>query len=162
MKRKPIKIDWDGLEEAFTNPSREEVAYLDGVTGHMVLEGEGEEDADPDVDEEPEIRPQGGPAPRLRQDPTLIRVEPPDLETKIEWLGGFLDGAPDLAPQVVTELNEASVTDDPAKALGDVLKRHPAVRDRWYLYRAERLHEWMDQWLEAHGVTAVDPPHWRR
>jgi hypothetical protein len=161
MKRKPIKIDWDALEEAFTNPSHEEMAYLDGVTGHMVLEGEGEEDQAPDDDEDAEVRAPGGPPPRLRQDPTLIRIEPPDLETKIEWLGAFLDAAPDLDRQVVSELNEASATEDPAEALGEVLKRHPAVRDRWYLYRAERLHEWIDEWLAAHGVEAVDPAPWR-
>ena len=36
---KPLKIDWDALEEAFNSQSEELIYYLDLVTGHVVLEG---------------------------------------------------------------------------------------------------------------------------
>jgi len=44
MKRKPIKIDWEELEDAFNSPPEEISSYLDGISGHVALEGEGEED----------------------------------------------------------------------------------------------------------------------
>jgi hypothetical protein len=161
MKRKPIKIDWGVLEEAFTNPNHEEVAYLDGVTGHVLLEGEGEEAEDLEDDEAAEVKVLGGPAPRRREDPTRIRVEPPDLETKIDWMTEFLEITPGLDALVVVQLSEALASDDPANAAGEVLKQNPAVRDAWYLFRSERLHELIDDWLEASGVESVDPPPWR-
>ena len=43
MQRKPIKVDWDALEEAFDSRDPEVAYYLDRITGHVVLDGEGEE-----------------------------------------------------------------------------------------------------------------------
>ena len=41
MKRKPIRVDWDDLEEAFSNRRAESSSSLDAITGHVVLDGEG-------------------------------------------------------------------------------------------------------------------------
>ena len=35
MKHKPIRLDWDELEVAFTNHDEEIVYYLDLVTGNV-------------------------------------------------------------------------------------------------------------------------------
>ena len=40
------------------------------------------------------------------------------------------------------------------------LRDSPQSKDRWYLYRAERLHELIDEWLEQNAVIATDPPPW--
>ena len=163
MKRKPIKIDWDELEEAFSTPEEEAEFYLDSVTGRVVLEGEGDlepEDEDDAYDQRPVPAAATGVE---RDDPTRIPILPPDADTKIEWLQGFLrekGRAHDVA--VVAELTAAIDTDDPVDALGEVLNRNPGVRDAWYLYRADRLHELIDEWLADHDLQCTDPPPWQR
>ena len=69
MKRKQIKIDWDELEDAFTNPQDEVFCFLDRVTGRVVLEGEGDDlhDDDRNYDRPPdaaEVPPQDDPTRR--------------------------------------------------------------------------------------------------
>ncbi len=68
MKRKPIRIDWEELEDAFNSPPEEITSYLDGISGHVILEGEGEED-----DLEDENPASASP----RNDPTRISIRPP-------------------------------------------------------------------------------------
>jgi hypothetical protein len=164
MKRKPIKIDWDEIEEAFSAPEEEAEFYLDAVTGRVVLEGEG--DVEPEDDDE--AYEQGrvvtnGPMAVKRDDPTRIPIVPPDTETKIEWLQGFLrDKGHGHDAAIVAELTAAIDAGDPAEALGEVLNRNPAVRDAWYVYRADRLHELIDEWLADYDLQCTDPPPWRR
>ena len=54
MKHKPIRLDWDELEVAFTNHDEEIVYYLDLVTGKVIIDGEGEDD---DFDDEDDFSP---------------------------------------------------------------------------------------------------------
>ncbi|MHC4429863.1 MAG: hypothetical protein ACYS0D_14880, partial [Planctomycetota bacterium] len=64
-------------------------------------------------------------------------------------------------PEVVAELTEAIDAPNVARALGDILNRNPEVRDAWYLYRSDCLHEMIDAWLEENGVDITDPPPWK-
>jgi hypothetical protein len=163
MKHKPIKIDWDALEEAFNNPQEELLFYLDRVTGHVVLEGEGEED---DLDQDDEDFEGGHPNPPppvpvpLRSDSTRIYVDPPDSMQKVEWMKGFTADGRGQDPQVIARLATAVESDDPVNDLTEILNEHPEVRDAWYVYRAERVHEMIDDWLEENDVVPVDPPPW--
>ena len=86
MKHKPIRVDWDELEVAFNNRNEEIVYYLDLVTGHVVLEGEGEEDDFDDADEfhRPSTPPSGA-------ESTRGYIRPVDHTRKLEWMGGFLE-----------------------------------------------------------------------
>jgi hypothetical protein len=130
MKRKPIKIDWNDLEEAFSNLQAEATSYLDAITGHVVLEGEGEEDDL--LDEDAAMNAVGGPSKSRQDDPTRLPIRPPDLTRRI----------------------------DPNR-VRDVLNRNPEVRDAWYAYRFDRLHEMIDEWLAKNGVEPTDPPPWK-
>jgi hypothetical protein len=160
MKHRRIKIDWDSLEEAFNRPPEDVASYLDRVTGRVVLEGEGE--ADPLDDDDGSM---DGPASErltpLRDDAVRLYVHPPDAELKIEWLKAFLDGNRVGDEQARQLLLAALDADDPVEELGEVLGRHPDVRDTWYAYRTERLHEMIDAWLETNGIASIDPPPWR-
>jgi hypothetical protein len=159
MKRKPIKIDWDELEEAFADPQEETETYLDGVTGRVVLAGEGEEH---DLDDARLENPLAVTAPPVhRVDPTRIPIRPPDTEQKIDWMREFLEVAEDIGPAVVDEFSVALDDDDPVPLVTDLLKRHPDVRDAWYLYRSERIQEMIDEWLRENGVEVIEPPPWR-
>jgi hypothetical protein len=164
MKTKPIKVDWEALEDAFNTQEEDLVSYLDCVTGHVVLDGEGEETED-DLDDE-SARYGPGAAPSVPEfsanDSTRAYVVPPDAEQKIEWMRMFLDEELEIDPAITSELRRALTVDDAADELCSILNRHPQVRDEWYRFRADRLHEEIDGWLEDHGIVPVDPPPWRR
>jgi hypothetical protein len=157
MKRKPSRVDWDQLEEAFTNHDEELVYCLDLVTGHVTLEGEGEEGDDHD-DESYASPPTGAAA---REDSTRASIVAVDNERKIEWMKSFLKETKDLDRELADKLTAALDAENAAEALGDALREHPEGRDRWYLYRSDRVHDLIDDWLAEHDVTPIDAAPWK-
>lgn len=159
MKRKPIKINWDEIEAAFDNRREDLVYYLDLVTGQVVLEGEGEEAAfegDDDLSDD-----DGAEDVPIREETTRLFIEPPDEDEETTWMEDFVDEANDLDPAVAAKLRSALDESSPLIAFRDALRGHAAERDRWFLYRTERLHEAVDAWLDANNVHAAEPPPWR-
>jgi uncharacterized Zn finger protein len=158
MKRKAIKIDWDELESAFDNKNEELVYYLDRVTGQVVLEGEGEDEFDDDddlVDDSPAEAPP-------RDDTTRIYIEPLDPDELLSWMRDFLgDSKKSLESATRDRLLSAVEAREPQGAIREILDDNAEVRDRWFAYRSERLHETMDAWLDANDVSVVDPPPWK-
>jgi hypothetical protein len=160
MRRKPIRIDWDALEQAFSNPVEESVAYLDRITGRIALEGEGEED-DLDDDGAAAAPLRGGSGVR-REDPTRLEIRPPGTERKIGWLRAFLAGAAERHPaEVVAELEQGMASDNPAPVLRAIFQRHPEVREAWWVYRTEQVQQMIDAWLAEHDIEPAAPPPWR-
>jgi len=156
MTRKPIKLQWDDLEDAFSNQNPELVYYLDLVTGYVVLEGEGEED-DFDDEDPPAIPAQQ----TVPHDSTRIYVVPPDDTLKLDWIKRFVGEVDDLDGEVRDKLNAALAEEDSVPAVNDVLRQYPEGRDRWYLYRSDRKHELIESWIAEHGIGTVDPPPWK-
>ena len=161
MKRKPIKINWDEIEAAFDNKREDLVYYLDLVTGQVVLEGEGEEaDFEGDGDLVDDNGKENGPP---REATTRRYIEPPDEDEETGWMESFLAEADDLDPALFAKLTEALDSPGPLNAFRDALRAEAEAeaRDRWFLYRTERLHETVDAWLDANNVHAAEPPPWR-
>jgi len=157
MKHKPIKIDWEALEDAFNNQNEELVYYLDLVSGHVVLEGEGEEDDD---DDEDYSIPATAPPPDYNAS-TRAYVEPPRTLLKVDWMKDFIETSTDLESELVDKLNGALDEDDPAPPIRAALAEHPDGRDSWYLYRSNRIRDLIDDWLEKHKIPTIDPSPWK-
>jgi len=81
-------------------------------------------------------------------------------ETKIEWLAAFIDETDDLDPAFVAQIRQALEAEDPTQLVLDALRDSPESKDRWYLYRAERLHDLIEEWLEENAVVTTEPPPW--
>ena len=158
MKRKPIRIDWEELESAFDNKNADLVYYLDRITGHVLLEGEGEE-SDFDTEEEHYDRPTAS-APARASDDTRAYIERLTEEQKLDWIERFVQEAADLEAEFSAQLEEALSADDPVPAVIDTLNRFPEGKDRWYQYRTDRLHEQIEDWLEEQGIAYTTPPPW--
>ena len=154
MKRKPIRIDWEGLEDAFNSPPEEIASYLDGITGHVVLEGEGEED---DLED---VNPLDATSAPIRKDPTRISIRPPGAAEKIEWMKSFLEQG-GHEESVVAELKQALEDENTAQALADVLNLHTEVRDDWYLFRTAGIRDMIEEWLASNGVETLTAPPWK-
>ena len=164
MKRKPIKIDWDELEDVFTNPQEEVLCFLDRVTGRIHLDGEGEDD---DLDDAAAgyDQPLNAVDPPRQDDPTRVYVQPPDATHKVVLMKSFVSENPGKNKQeeaVVARLTEALGAENPGAALSDVLNADPELRDTWYRYRSERLHRIIEEWLDSNGVEIVDSPPWKK
>jgi hypothetical protein len=163
MKRKPIKIDWDELEEAFSTPARAAAHYFDRISGHVVLEGE--EDDDYDEDRAAADNPMAVATARsavAREDPTKISIVPPNTPLKIEWLKEFIkknEGGHD--GELLARLTAAIDTEDPTSSIRAVLYDDAELRDAWFLYRSDRVHDRIEAWLTEHEIDYVDPPPWR-
>ena len=158
MKHKPIKIDWEELEGAFDNRDPQLVHYLDRITGHVHLEGEGEE-RDFKADESRYNRGEQS-APSQPEDATRAYIQPVTTAQKLEWVGRFVADAPDLEPELTSSLAAALGGENPAEAVLEILNNNPEAKELWYLYRAERLHEAIEQWVEDQGIAVSAPPVW--
>jgi hypothetical protein len=47
------------------------------------------------------------------------------------------------------------------EAVLGVLNRTPEAKELWYLYRADRLHETIEDWVEEQGIAVSHPPPWK-
>jgi hypothetical protein len=163
MKHKPIRVDWDELEVAFSNHDEEIVYYLDLVTGKVIIEGEGRDDDEFDDDgafSSNAFVPSTS-RPVDKNDQTRVYVKPMSTEMKLEWMERFLATKDNgLDAETNAELKRAFAAEDAAEALGEFLRHADDARDVWYLYRSDRLHEYMQAWLDENEITAIDPPPW--
>jgi hypothetical protein len=157
MKRKPLHIDWDELETAFENRNEDLSYYLDLVTGRVFLEGEGEE-AHFDDDSLVEDAVEAGAAPR--RETTRLHVSSFTGDDELDWMDEFIEGDVKLADEIKDALGEL-VAQGNGEGFKDALRPHADARDRWFLFRSERLHEVMDAWLAEHHVTPAGPPPWK-
>jgi len=156
MKRKPLHIDWDELETAFENRNEDLSYYLDLVTGRVFLEGEGEEaqfDDDTLVEDAVEA---GAP----RRETTRLHVASFTDDDELDWMDEFIEGDGKLADDVKNMLGDLVAQGD-GDGFKDALRTHAEARDRWFLFRSERLHEVMDAWLTENQVTPAAPPPWK-
>ncbi len=161
MKHKPIRLDWDELEVAFTNHDEEIVYYLDLVTGKVIIDGEGEDD---DFDDEEDFSPNSLVAAgqsTVRDDSTRAYVKPMATEMKLEWMNKFLNEKDNgLDKEANASLKKAFESDDAPEALGAFLRSADEARDVWYLYRSDRLHEYMQSWLGEREIKPIDSAPW--
>jgi len=157
MKRKAIKINWDALESAFDNKNEELVYYLDRVTGQVFLEGEGEDEFDDDDDLVDDSASDAPP----RDDTTRIYIDPPDSDDLLSWMRDFLGDSKGLDAMIRDRLLRAVELREPQGAIREILDGNAEIRDRWFAYRSDRLHETMDAWLDANDVSVTDSPPWK-
>lgn len=160
MKHKAIKLDWDELEDAFNNLNDELVYYLDLVTGRVHLEGEGEDDHGGDEDDDYSVGAANAVEPPA--DGTRAYVEPPTTKLKVGWIQDFMKQESDLSPELVQKVTDGLTADDPADAIRTALNQHPEDRDRWYLYRSDRIRQLIESWIEKQGIRPTEPPPWKR
>ena len=157
MKHKPLQIDWEELETAFENRNEDLTYYLDLVTGHVILDGEGEdarfdEDAEMDDAVDPDAAPRG--------ETTRLYVVSFTDDDEIDWMDEFVEGD-DAIPADLKETLADLVAQGPPQRFKDELRHHADVRARWFLFWSERLHEVIDAWMDSNKICPVSPPPWK-
>jgi hypothetical protein len=78
----------------------------------------------------------------------------------MDWMDEFIEGDDTIPPELKQTLSE-HIAQGPPQRFKDELRHHADVRDRWFLFRSERLHEVMDAWMDANKISPASPPPWK-
>jgi hypothetical protein len=142
--RQHLEISWEALEDAFENNAPEVHSYLHLTTGEVLRVVDGV--ADPAMHQ------------RIASDTSYLRVDPVSSREQYRWMERFIAivQESELRSRLVAAIDGKGAF----RRFKDVLMSFPADRERWFLFRTERLRSCMEAWLEAHNLEAVARPVW--
>jgi hypothetical protein len=134
-----VPVDWEALEDAFENNAPEVHSYLHLITGDVLRVVDGV--ADPQMHS------------RIAVDNTYLRVEPVSSREQYRWMERFIQM---IDPGELRDALGVAIDGKGAfRRFKDVLMAHAAERERWFVFRSERLRVFMEAWLEAHAMKAA-------
>lgn len=140
-----VPIAWEALEDAFENNAHEVHSYLHLETGEVIRVVDGV--ADPTMHQ------------RIMQDASYLRIDPVSSREQYRWMERFIATVDevDLRGKLAHSIDGKGAF----RRFKDVLMGFPTDRERWFVFRSERLRACMQAWLEAHGIEVTDRQEWR-
>ncbi len=139
-----VPVDWEALEDAFENNAPEVHSYLQLTTGEVIRVVDGL--ADPQMHA------------RIAGDAGYLRVDPVSSREQYRWMERFIPMVDN--GELRGRLNQAIDGKGAFRRFKDALMAHAEDRERWFVYRSERLRTFMDAWLAAHNLRAIARPVW--
>ncbi len=139
-----VPVAWEALEDAFENNAPEVHSYLHFDTGEVIRIVDGV--ADPAMHA------------RILNDSRYLRIDPVSSREQYRWMERFIATVED--EELRRRLNVAIDGKGAFRRFKDALMSHPVDRERWFVFRSERLRSCMDSWLTAHGIQSVERPKW--
>lgn len=143
-KMREVPISWESLEDAFENNAHEVHSYLHLETGEVIRVVDGI--ADPTMHS------------RIMADPLYLRVDPVSSREQYRWMEHFIAEVedPELKQMLLTAIDGKGAF----RRFKDVLLSYPVERDRWFTYRANLLHIYINGWLNAQDIALGEFPPW--
>jgi hypothetical protein len=141
----PVPIQWPELEAAFERNAPNISSYLDVETGAVLSFVDG-------VPEDEEQR-----AVVLGDESRYILVDPASSREQYRWMEHFVASINDetLQERLIIAIDGKGAF----RRFKDVLLHYPSERERWFNYRAKRLHAYINEWFTKKGIeTATEPP----
>jgi len=142
---KPLAIVWNQIEAAFERNAPHASSYLDLDTGNIVM-FDGNEGQEPDrsvlaADRE-----------------RYLLIDPASSREQYRWMEQFVASIEDatLQERLIIAIDGKGAF----RRFKDVLLRYPEERERWFSYRADRLHAYINDWLAEKDVQTDNPPPW--
>ncbi len=139
-----VPVDWEALEDAFENNAPEVHSYLHLATGEVLRVVDGVADPQMHV--------------RISSDANYLRVDPVSSREQYRWMERFIPMVDDL--DLRGKLAQAIDGKGAFRRFKDVLMSFNTDRERWFLFRSERLRTFMEAWLTAHAIHAIPRPQW--
>ena len=139
-----VPVDWEALEDAFENNAPEVHSYLHLATGEVLRVVDGVADPQMHV--------------RISSDANYLRVDPVSSREQYRWMERFIPMVDDL--DLRAKLAQAIDGKGAFRRFKDVLMSFNTDRERWFLFRSERLRTFMEAWLTAHAIRAIPRPQW--
>lgn len=139
-----VPVDWEALEDAFENNAPEVHSYLHLTTGEVLRVVDGVADPQMHV--------------RIASDGNYLRIDPVSSREQYRWMERFIPMVDDL--DLRGKLAQAIDGKGAFRRFKDVLMSYAIDRERWFLFRSERLRTFMEAWLTAHAIRATPRPQW--
>lgn len=139
-----VEVAWEALEDAFENNAHEVHSYLHLGTGEVTRLVDGV--ADPAL------------YPRIAADNQYRRVDPVSSREQYRWMERFIETVQD--EMLKARLNAAIDGKGAFRRFKDALMNFQPERERWFVFRSERLGVCIEAWLKTHGLLAVRRPKW--
>ncbi len=138
--------DWVALETAFEHNAPETHSYFDLETGQVVTI----------VDSRPEDAPK-----RIlirANGARFVPLEPASSREQYRWMERFVASVEDdpLRERLVLAVDGKGAF----RRFKDVLLSYPVERDRWFSYRGNLLHIYINGWLNSKDVGLGENPPW--
>jgi hypothetical protein len=140
------KPDWSALETAFEHNAPETHSYLDLKTGQVVTINDTRPE---DEDKRQGIRTGGG---------RFVHLDPASSREQYRWMERFVQSVEDesLKERLVLAIDGKGAF----RRFKDVLLSYPVERDRWFQYRANLLHIYINGWLRSQDFVLGENPPW--
>ena len=139
-RARSVPIEWEALEDAFENNAPEVHSYLHLKTGEVLRIVDGI--ADPQMHA------------RIAADPDYVRIEPVSSREQYRWMERFIQM---LEASPLRQVLQQAIDGKGAfRRFKDVLMSHANERERWFNFRSVRLRAFMEAWLGAHLLEAVE------
>ncbi len=140
------KPDWQALETAFEHNAPETHSYLDLETGQVMTM----------VDSRPEDMEKRR---LLREAPRrYVLLDPASSREQYRWMERFVQSVEDeaLKERLILAIDGKGAF----RRFKDVLLSYPVERDRWFTYRSNLLHIYINGWLDSKDITIGEAPPW--
>ncbi len=139
-----VAVDWEALEDAFENNAPEVHSYLHLSTGEVLRVVDGVADPQMHV--------------RIASDGGYLRIDPVSSREQYRWMERFIPMVEDTEarPKLIQSIDGKGAF----RRFKDVLMSFSGERERWFVFRSERLRTFMEAWLAAHGIHAIARPQW--
>jgi Uncharacterised protein family (UPF0158) len=139
-----VPVDWEALEDAFENNAPEVHSYLHLATGEVLRVVDGVADPQMHV--------------RIASDANYLRIEPVSSREQYRWMERFIPMVENSESR--GKLMQAIDGKGAFRRFKDVLMTYGPERERWFVFRSERLRTFMEAWLAAHAIKPVNRPAW--
>jgi hypothetical protein len=137
-----VPVDWEALEDAFENNAPEVHSYLHLNSGEVLRVVDGI--ADPEMHS------------RISGESTYLRIESVSSREQYRWMERFIQMVE--TPPLRAALNQAIDGKGAFRRFKDVLMSQSVERERWFVFRSERLRVFMEAWLTAHSIAPIARP----
>ena len=142
----PVDVSWNDLETAFERNAPDMSSYLNLQTGEvlMLVEGNPEDD---------ELRRSARSQPEI-----YLPITPASSREQYRWMERFVASVEDetLRERLLIAIDGKGAF----RRFKDVLLHYPGERERWFSYRADFLHAFMNRWLAEQQIETAEPAPW--
>ena len=140
------KPDWTAMETAFEHNAPETHSYLDLKNGQVVTIV----DSRPEDDEKRQLI--------RRSEGRFVHLDPASSREQYRWMERFVQSVTDeaLKERLILAIDGKGAF----RRFKDVLLSYPVERDRWFTYRSNLLHIYVNGWLDTQDILLGEIPPW--
>lgn len=141
-----VEVNWTDLETAFERNSPEMSSFLNIDTGEvlMLVDGNPDDDARRSA--------------ALAQPDVFVAIDPASSREQYRWMERFVASVEDetLRERLIIAIDGKGAF----RRFKDVLLHYPGERERWFSYRADLLHSFINEWLTLKEITTESTAPW--